>query len=66
MEWYIITGLVCFVLGYITKDLLTVEKKIEVNVKKQKVKGRGNKLDSDIDVEVEEKRESKRLFKKKV
>ena len=63
--YYLFALLVGFIIGYITKDLLTIEKKIEVNIKKQKVKGEGNSLDADIDVTVDEKKEKKRLFKKK-
>jgi len=59
---YIIVFISGFIIGYILKDLLTVEKKTIVNVKKQKVKGTGNTLDAVIDVEVEEKKERKGLI----
>ena len=36
---YIVVFAVGFIAGYIIKDLLTVEKKVEVVVKKQKIKG---------------------------
>ena len=58
---YIIVFASGFIIGYILKDLLTVEKKTVINVKKQKVKGTGNSLDAVIDVEVEEKKERKKL-----
>jgi len=58
---YIIVFLLAYFLGYMTKDLLTIERKTVLNVKKQKVKGRGNSLDAVIDVEIEEKKERKKL-----
>ena len=58
---YIIVFASGFIIGYILKDLLTVEKKKVINVKKQKVKGTGNSLDAVIDVEVEEKKVRKKL-----
>ena len=63
---YIVVGLVCFLLGYITKDLITIEKKVEITIEKQKVKGKGNILDADLDIKVEEKKKDRwHLFKKK-
>ena len=58
---YIIVFLAGFIIGYVIKDLLTIERKTEVNVKKQKIKGTGNTLDAVIDVEVEEKKVRKKL-----
>jgi len=58
---YIIVFASGFIIGYILKDLLTVEKKTVINVKKQKVKGTGNTLDAVIDVEVKEKKVRKKL-----
>jgi len=58
---YIIVFASGFIIGYILKDLLTVEKKTVINVKKQKIKGTGNTLDAVIDVEVEEKKVRKKL-----
>jgi hypothetical protein len=52
-----------FILGYVVKDLLTVEKKTTVNVRKQKVKGEGNVFDAVIDVNVDEKKEPSKLRK---
>ena len=62
--FYVIAVLVGFIFGYITKDILTIEKKIDVTIKKQKVKGENNKLDADISVQVEEKKQRKGLFSK--
>ena len=58
---YIIVFLAGFIIGYVIKDLLTIERKTEVNVKKQKIKGTGNTLDAVIDVEVQEKKVRKKL-----
>ena len=67
MTWYyiVILMLVAFIGGYITKDMLTVEKKIEVTIKNPKVRGRGNTMTIDADVEVEEKKERRKLFGKR-
>jgi hypothetical protein len=54
--------LIGFVLGYIAKDLTTIEKQIKVNIEKQKVKGKGNTLDSDYSVKVDEKKPRRKLF----
>lgn len=59
----IISFLSGFVIGYITKDLLTIEKQVQVNIKKQKVKGENNVLDAVVDVEVQEEEKNKGLFK---
>ena len=61
MTWYVWL-IIGFALGYIAKDLLTIEKKVEVNIGKQKVRGKGNKMDTDYDVQVEEKKERRKLF----
>ena len=61
MNWYVWL-IIGFALGYIAKDLLTIEKKVEVNIGKQKVRGKGNKMDTDYDVQVEEKKERRKLF----
>ena len=67
MTWYwiVILLLISFLLGYITKDLLTIEKKIEITIKDLKVKGRGNTMNLDQQIDVEEQRTKKRWFKKK-
>lgn len=62
--FYVIAVLVGFILGYITKDILTIEKKIDVTIKKQKVKGENNRLEADVSVQVEEKKQRKGLFSK--
>jgi len=61
MNWYVWL-IIGFALGYIAKDLLTIEKKVEVNIGKQKVRGKGNNMDTDYDVQVEEKKERRKLF----
>ena len=61
MTWYVWL-IIGFALGYIAKDLLTIEKKVEVNIGKQKVRGKGNNMDTDYDVQVEEKKERRKLF----
>lgn len=61
--FYIIAVLVGFIIGYIVKDILTVERKIEVNVKKQKIKGDGSSIDADFDIDIQEKK--KRFFNRK-
>ena len=61
MTWYVWL-IIGFALGYIAKDLLTIEKKVEVNIGKQKVRGKGNKMDTDYDVQVEEKKERRKWF----
>ena len=68
LGWMAIVGIACFALGWILCDLATVEKKVVLNVKKQKVKGTGNTLDAVIDVDIEEKKERKglrNLFKRR-
>ena len=64
MTWYVWL-IIGFALGYIAKDLLTVEKKVEVNIGKVKQKGKGNDLDSDYDINVDEKKERRKWFKKR-
>jgi hypothetical protein len=63
MNWYvwIIIG---FAVGYIVKDLITVEKKIDISIGKQKVRGKDNVMDNDYDVNVDQKKQRKRLFKR--
>lgn len=64
--FYLIALLIGFIIGYIVKDLLTIEKKVVVNVKKQKIKGEGNQIDTDFDIEIKEaKKERFKLFKRK-
>lgn len=64
--FYLIALLVGFIIGYIVKDLLTIEKKVVVNVKKQKIKGEGNQIDTDFDIEIQEaKKERRKLFNRK-
>lgn len=64
--FYLIAFLLGFIIGYIVKDLLTIEKKVVVNVKKQKIKGEGNQIDTDFDIEIKEaKKERFKLFKRK-
>lgn len=67
MTWYwiVILCLLSFIAGYIVKDIITEEKKIEITIHKPKVKGRGNTMELDADLIVEEKRERRRLFKKR-
>lgn len=60
IAWYLLVFVVGFSVGYFVKDQLTVEKKIEVEVKKQVVKGKGNKLNADFDVNVNEVAKPKR------
>jgi uncharacterized membrane protein YciS (DUF1049 family) len=64
IELIIILFLAGFALGYILCDLLTTERKVTVNVKKQKVKGEGNVFDAVIDVDVDQKKERKSFFKR--
>jgi uncharacterized membrane protein YciS (DUF1049 family) len=61
---YILVFLAGFIIGYIVKDLITIEKKVEVSINKQKVRGKGNTLTSDMDVTVDEKKQRKGLFSK--
>ena len=66
----VIVFLIGFAIGYITKDQLTVEKKVEVHIKKQKVRGENNVLDAVVDVQVDEqvkvkKRRIRNWFKKR-
>jgi len=58
---YILVFLAGFIIGYIVKDLITIEKKVEVSINKQKVRGKGNTLTSDMEVQVDEKKERKKL-----
>lgn len=67
---HLIVFLIGFAIGYITKDQLTVEKKVEVHIKKQKVRGENNVLDAVVDVQVDEqvkvkKRRIRNWFKKR-
>ena len=48
--------------GYILKDVLTTERKVTVNIKKQKVKGENNTLEAVTDIEVDEVDKRKGLF----
>ena len=59
---YILVFLAGFIIGYIVKDLITIEKKIDVSINKQKVRGKGNTLTSDMEVQVDEKKERKKLI----
>ena len=59
IELIIIVFLAGFALGYILCDLLTTERKVVVNVKKQKVKGENNVFDAVVDVQIDEKKERK-------
>jgi len=63
--WYIVIALVAYILGYITKDMLTVEKKVEITFHKPKVRGRGTQMIINAEAAVEEKKIRKRLFKKR-
>jgi uncharacterized membrane protein YciS (DUF1049 family) len=65
MNFYLITVIFLsgFILGYVVKDLITIEKRVEVSVNKQKVRGSGNIFKSDMDVTVDEKKERKGLIK---
>ena len=65
MNFYLITAIFLsgFILGYVVKDLITIEKKVEVSINKQKVRGTGNTFSSDVDVTVDEKKERKGLIK---
>lgn len=42
--------------GYILKDVLTIEKKIDVTINKPKIKGDGSSIDIDQDVQVDERK----------
>ena len=64
MTWYVWL-IVGFIFGYIAKDIMTVEKKVEVTIGKVKQKGKGNDLDSDYDINVDEKKERRKWFKKR-
>jgi len=63
--FYAIALLLGFIIGYVTKDITTIEKKITVNVRKQKIKGEGNQLDSDFDIDINETKERFKLFNRK-
>jgi uncharacterized membrane protein YciS (DUF1049 family) len=60
----VISFLAGFALGYILCDLLTTERKVTVNIKKQKVKGENNTLEAVTDIEVDQKKERKGFFKR--
>ena len=59
IELIIIVFLAGMFIGYIIKDSLTTERKVVVNVKKQKVKGENNVFDAVVDVQIDEKKERK-------
>lgn len=61
-HWLLITFLSGFALGWILCDVATIERKVEVNIKKQKIKGEGNTLEAVTDIEVQEKKQDKKLF----
>jgi len=67
MAWYfiVILVLVAFIGGYITKDMLTIEKKVEITFNKPKVRGRGTQMIINAEAAVEEKKIRKRFFKKR-
>ena len=67
MAWYfiVILVLVAFIGGYITKDMLTIEKKVEITFNKLKVRGRGTQMIINAEAAVEEKKIRKRFFKKR-
>jgi uncharacterized membrane protein YciS (DUF1049 family) len=62
IELIIIVFLAGMFIGYILKDLLTTEQKVQINVRKQKIKGDNSSIDAVVDVEVENKKERKGLF----
>jgi|AntRauMFilla1563_2_1112583.scaffolds.fasta_scaffold20108_1 uncharacterized membrane protein YciS (DUF1049 family) len=64
----IIIFLAGFIIGYIVKDLLTVERKSVIHIKKQKIKGDGNEMEAVVDVAMEEEKRPgllTRIFKKR-